>query len=284
MMENSKNISNQDYEEISPTAMVTSYPRTFTDISYEKEIDHWLKKHIKKDTLLYQNMAPEMESRYKLINRILDKTHIKQVLELAAGYSSRGMIYSKKGYRYVELDLESIIKNKKEMLQDILKKIPENLKLMSGNPLRIDDFKKLESYFSNDHEIAVINEGLLRYLTFDEKRIVAKNIYQLLSKYGGIWITSDVTPKKFIKKQDEALTNFNKDVTKITSRNQLNDRFEDENHIRKFFGEIGFELVEIHKFSEIKDDLYSINVLGITNEKIEKSLDEAIVVMMKTRK
>lgn len=254
-------IDDKDYEEISPTAIVTSYPRIFTDIPYEKEIYNWLESHCSEKVTLNKMLAPEIEARYKLINKLLDKYNIKQVLELAAGYSSRGLIYSKNGYNYIELDLDSVSKNKKEILNSIEKDIPENLKLVSGNALRKDDFERLETHLKTNEPIAVINEGLLRYLTFDEKKVVAQNIYDLLSKYGGVWITCDVTPKKFIESQDKALTDFNKNLTTITSRNNLNDRFEDVNHIKEFFGNIGFELVEIHKFSDVKDELYSINEL-----------------------
>lgn len=83
--------------------------------------------------------------------------------------------------------------------------------------------------------------------------------------------------------QDKALPNFNKELANITSRNNLNDRFEDENHIREFFGDIGFELAEIHKFNEVKDELYSINELGIIDERIEKTLEDAIVAVMKLK-
>lgn len=277
-------INDLDYEKISPTAIVTSYPRIFTDIPYEKEIYNWLEHHCNEEVTLNKMLAPEIEARYKLTNKLLDKYRIKQVLELAAGYSSRGLFYSKKGYNYVELDLENVTKNKKEILHSIEKDIPENLNIISGNALKKDDFKKIESYFIIDKPIAVINEGLLRYLTFDEKRLVAQNIYDLLSKYDGIWITCDVTPKKFMNSQDKALPDFNKNLSNITSRNNLNDRFEDENHIRRFFGEVGFELVEIHKFNEMKDELYSINELGIIDDKIEKTLEDAIVVIMKIKK
>lgn len=249
-----------------------------------KKIYKWLENHCNEEVTLNKLLAPEIEARYKLTNKLLDKYRIKQVLELAAGYSSRGLFYSKKGYNYVELDLENIVKNKKEILRSIEKNIPEGLNIISGNALKNDDFKKIESYFKNEEPIAVINEGLLRYLTFDEKRQVAQNIYDLLSKYDGIWITCDVTPKKFMNSQDKALPNFNKNLANITSRNNLNDRFEDENHIRKFFGDVGFELVEIHKFSEMKDELYSVNELGIINDKIEKTLEDAIVVIMKVKK
>ncbi len=277
-------INDKDYEEISPTAIVTSYPRIFTDIPYEKEIYNWLENHCNEEVTLNKMLAPEIEARYKLTNKLLNKSNVNQVLELASGYSSRGLIYSKKGYNYVELDLENVTKNKKEILYSIEKNIPDNLNIISGNALKNDDFKKIESYFKTNEPIAVINEGLLRYLTFDEKRQVAQNIYDLLSKYDGIWITCDVTPKKFMNSQDKALPDFNKNLASITSRNNLNDRFEDENHIRKFFGAVGFELVEIHKFSEMKDELYSVNELGIIDDKIEKTLEDAIVVVMKVKK
>lgn len=277
-------IDDKDYEEISPTAIVTSYPRIFTDIPYEQEIYNWLESHCNEEVTLNKMLAPEIEARYKLINKLLNKYNIKQVLELAAGYSSRGFIYSKIGYNYIELDLDNVSKNKKEILSSIEQNIPENLKLVSGNALRKNDFEKVESYLKTNEQVAVINEGLLRYLTFNEKKIVAQNIYNLLSKYGGVWITCDVTPKKFIDSQVKALPDFNKKLANITSRNNLNDRFEDVNHIKEFFGNIGFELVEIHKFNEVKDELYSINELNIMNKKIEKTLEDAIVVVMKIKK
>lgn len=276
-------INDNEYEEISPTAIVTAYPRIFTDIPYEKEIYKWLENNCNQKVALYKNMAPEIEARYKLINNLLEKYAIRQVLELAAGYSSRGIIYSKKGYNYVELDLENISQNKKKIIHSIESDIPKTLNIVKGNALREQDFKSIEKYFDSKNEVAVINEGLLRYLTFAEKRQVAQNIYKLLSKYGGIWITSDVTPKKFISSQNNALQDLNKKITTITSRNDINDRFEDENHIREFFGDIGFDIVEIHKFGEMKDELYSINKLGIIDEKIEKTLEDAIVVVMKIK-
>ena len=183
----------------------------------------------------------------------------------------------------MSIKLILLTENKKEILNSIEENIPENLKLVSGNALRKEDYENLENYFKQNEPIAVINEGLLRYLTFDEKKIVAQNIYDLLSKYGGIWITCDVTPKKFMDSQDKALPDFNKKLATITSRNNLNDRFQDINHIKDFFGNIGFELVEIHKFNDVKDELYSMNKLNIIDEKIEKSLEDAIVVVMKIK-
>lgn len=204
------NINDKEYEEISSTAIVTSYPRIFTDIPYEKEIYEWLSNHCNEEVTLNKMLAAEIEARYKLTNKLLDNSGIKQVLELAAGYSSRGLIYSSKDYNYVEMDLEKVCNNKINIIKTIEKNIPESLNVISGNALRSSDYSKCNEYFDENKPVAVINEGLLRYLTFDEKRIVAENVYSFLKKYGGIWITCDVTPKKFIQAQDKALPNFNK--------------------------------------------------------------------------
>lgn len=276
-------INDKDYDEISSTAIVTSYPRIFTNIPYEKEIYDFLSNNCNEKVSLNKMLAPEIEARYKLTNKLLDNSNIKQVLELAAGYTSRGLIYSYKGYNYVEMDLEKVSNTKINIVKYIEKDIPKPLKIISGNALRYLDYSKCDTYFDENKPVAVINEGLLRYLTFDEKRIVAENVYSFLKKYGGIWITCDVTPKKFIQIQDKALPNFNKNLTNVTSRNNLSDRFENLEHIKQFFGDVGFELVEVHKFSEIKEELYSVNINNIIDEYIEQLLDEAIVVVMKIK-
>lgn len=274
-------INNIEYEEICPTALVTSYPRYFTDIPYEKEIYNWLNNNNIKTTSLYKNLAPEIEARFKLINKLLDKSNIHQVLELASGYSSRGLIYSNQGYKYVELDLNPISINKQKLVDYF-----GNYELIieSGNALKQDDISKVKKHFNDSQELAIINEGLLRYLTFAEKRIVAENIYHLLKEYGGIWITSDVTPKNFIASQDKALPGFNKSIENITSRNKLESRFEDIDHVKRFFDEIGFEVTEIHKFNEVRDELYSVNNLNIIDDKIEQTLEDAIVVVMQIKR
>ncbi len=269
----------ESYESISPTAILTSYPRIFTDIPYEKEIYEWLSKNCNDEINLNKLLAPEIEARYKLINKLLNKSNVFQVLELAAGYSSRGLIYSKNGYKYVEMDLEGVANNKKRIINDLFEP-NNNLKIISGNALNYDDYLKCDAYF-DDKELAIINEGLLRYLTFAEKRVVGENIYKLLKKHGGVWITSDVTPKRFIQKQNKQNPTLNDNINNVTSRNNLNDRFEDENHIRDFFGEIGFKNIEIHKFIEVKDELKSFEMLNIDKDSCDDLLENGIVAILK---
>lgn len=271
----------EDFESISPTAITASYSRTFTDIPYEKEIYEWLNANCKNDRITLNKLwAPEVEARYKLINKILDDLKFKQVLELAAGYSSRGLIYSKREYNYIEMDLDNVAQNKIRLLKDITE-IPNNLHIISGNALDYSDYNKCEEYFNENEEIAIVNEGLLRYLTFEEKEIVAKNIYKILKQHSGVWITCDVTPKKFIKKQNECLQDFNKNLSSVTSRNDLQDRFNDIEHIKNFMGNIGFNNVEIHKFIEMKEQLTSFRILGVDPKKYDELLENAIVAVIR---
>ena len=270
----------EPYESISPTAIITSYPRTFTDIPYEKEIYNWLSKNCKNDLKLNKLIAPEIEARYKLVNKLLDRTNINQVLELAAGYSSRGLLYSSKDYKYVELDLDEVANNKKRLIKELFKENP-NLHIVSGNALNIEDYSKCEKYFEENKEIAVINEGLLRYLTFTEQKKVAENIFKMLKKHGGVWITCDVTPKKFIKKHSKQNPNIFKSLNNITSRSDINDRFENEEHIKAFLNEIGFKNIEIHKFIEMKDEIKSFEILDMNKDECDEVLESAIVAIIR---
>ena len=269
------------FESISPTAIVTAYPRQFTDIPYEKEIYQWLQKNCKNnDVKLNKLLAPEIEARYKLTNKILDDLDVSQVLEIGAGYSSRGIIYGEKGYEYIEMDLEEVAKNKVRLLKDIAS-IPNNLHITSGNALNYADFEKCDEFLDTNKEVAIINEGLLRYLTFEEKEIVGKNIYNILKKHNGVWITCDVTPKKFIEKQNVCLPDFNKNLNQVTSRNDLQDRFNDIEHIKSFMMKIGFKNIEIHKFIEMKEQLKSFKILDVVKEEYDELLENAIVAVIK---
>ena len=49
--------------------------------------------------------------------------------------------------------------------------------------------------FFNEEPIAVVNEGLLQYLDSQEKTVLGRNVHQLLKRFGGIWITPDISKR-----------------------------------------------------------------------------------------
>lgn len=275
-------INNNDYTSIIPTAILTAYPRILTDIPYSKEIFNELNKEDISKDLLIDKLAPELEARYKLVDRLIKKTSITQIFELASGYSTRGLVFTEdKDVSYVELDLKEVCDRKKKIFNTITT-IPNNLHILSGNALDPKDFNKCEKYFDKNKPACVINEGLLRYLSFDEKRIVAKNIYNLLSKHGGVWITCDVTPKKFIENQDKNMPKLNTNISNVSDRNNADWRFEDNKHVKRFFEDIGFNL-EFHSFKEVKDELTSTKKLALKDDEIDRLLDSATVVVFRKK-
>lgn len=94
---NWKKLIKNNFESVIPTAVTVAYPRIFTDIPYSNEIFSYLKNKIDVESYLSKDiLAVELEARYKLMNKLLKNTNIKQVLELAAGYSQkRSNIYSR---------------------------------------------------------------------------------------------------------------------------------------------------------------------------------------------
>ncbi len=272
----------KSFESIIPTALHTQYPLTFTDIPFSKEMFNELSKVGFPESLKNNTLAIELEARYKLIDELLKKSGCTQILELACGYTTRGLTWclSNPNIKYVEFDLPKVIKNKVELIKNF-SSIPSNLKFVSGNALSKSYLAKAISNFDISKPIAVINQGLMRYLSFEEKEILAKNIYEIISQNNGSWITCDVTPAKFIETQNKNISaDYNKNLTEITDRNNTSWRFKDKNHVNEFFGKIGFNL-EWHDFIETLNDLSSPKQLGISKNDASKYLKNAVVVVMR---
>lgn len=278
----------EQYTSIIPTAYLTAYPRTLTDIPYSKEIFEELEKlraeqgkPVLGEDIKVQRLAPELEARSKLIDKLLRDIGIDQILELAAGLSSRGLVMTTdSAVKYTELDLPDMAELKREVLMRVTT-ISENLHIVSGNALRLADMEKAVESFDANKQLAVINEGLLRYLGFDEKAQVAKNIRYLLEKFGGVWITCDTTPKKFLATQDSVTApGFNKSLAVIAGKDFQNNMFQSNEHVEEFFGGLGFS-VEFHNFTEIEDELSSPEAMGLSAEEVREMLGSAVVVVMR---
>src|SRR6476620_11091203 len=64
--------------------------------------------------------APMFEARYKSITQLIRSSGASQVLELASGYSFRGLDLTRDGsLRYVETDLPEVVATKRHLLEEI---------------------------------------------------------------------------------------------------------------------------------------------------------------------
>jgi O-methyltransferase involved in polyketide biosynthesis len=188
------------------------------------------------------------------------------MLELACGLLPRAYLFAKNKTTYVETDLENLVKQKKRMYKSVFPKLPKTLFLEKANALDKKELFRAARHFSKKKPIVVTHEGLLRYLNFGEKTLVAKNIHALLEEYGGVWITCDITLARMLPKQ--TLKKIKDRIGMDLSKNA----FRNEKHAKKFFEGLGFN-VKIHKLKEIQGELSTPKLLGVEKQKVAKMLD-----------
>jgi len=284
-------MSDDSRNKVIQTAWLTAYPRIFSDIPFSTEIIDELvqvKQKAIPDELRVKKLAPELEARYKLVSRLLCQNNFHQILEIASGLSPRGFIMSNDPtVDYVELELPEMIEDKRRIMEALISKgnltRRENFHLEAGDALNLNDMRQATRHFNVGKPIAVVNEGLLRYLTFPEKTIVAKNIGTLLKEYGGVWITPDITLRKLLETQDEVtMPGKNDRIQKMTNKNFDQNRFENEQQAKEFFENLGFS-VERHSWLEIIDELVSPKKLDISEDEVRKMILPAVVFVMRLR-
>lgn len=294
-MENKKpKKKKDDHEKIGPTAWMIAYRRTFSDIPYAQEIFDVVEK-IRTDNnepsvpdeLKKPERSPLFEARYKLVGRLISDSNTDQILEIASGLSPRGLdMTSNRTIRYVEVDLLEVMKLKRQVVDTIKKHLPtdtsKNLFLEVGDALNKNDLINASNHFEKDKPLTVINEGLLAYLTLEEKTILATNIHALLSLFGGVWITPDIVwPEN--KKVGIASDDYIKDMQKLTRVSINQNRFKSEQEAKVFFESMGFE-IESHPFTEIYNQLTSPKNLGQTHEDLEELIGTSVVFVMRAKK
>src|SRR5579864_7295198 len=184
-----KESKERSYERISPTAWGVAHRRTFTDIPFSKEIFDEFEAILKQDGRLSEakdymikertEISPFFEARYLLLNELVKREGSKQIIELASGLTPRGLEFTENDddISYVEMDLPEILTEKEEIIRKIIKnkrlEAPKNLYFEAGNALKVNELDRATSHFDTSKEITVIHEGLLRYLSHDEKKQLA---------------------------------------------------------------------------------------------------------------
>ncbi|HZY24832.1 MAG TPA: hypothetical protein VFE71_03325, partial [Bacteroidales bacterium] len=208
-MSEQENITNRNFNSISPSARSLMLLKGHTNIPYARQTaellvspDKYVPDLKSRDLTLWARVL-HFENRYRSIDQLIEDLPIKNILELSSGFSFRGLeITGKRKVHYVDTDLREVIDIKKAFVSELQKSpVREGiLELISLNVLDENQFRDIGALF-NDGEIIILNEGLLMYLDKDEKEKLCRTIHSLLEVRGGYWITADV----YIKNQQEKL-------------------------------------------------------------------------------
>lgn len=254
-------VSGYDFSRVSATAFLPVLARgEFTGIPYAKEMLAYLRSRVAlpEESLAEKypvTYAPFFEARFKSVNRILEEIDSTQILELAAGFSPRGMDFSQRGVLYVETDLPGMIEQKRQLVAAILGSIPANLRFAPASVLNQPGLMAACANFRPD-SIAITTEGLLRYLTFPEKTQLAANVHAILSQYGGVWITPDIHLREWVVQRASA--DFHNRIVETVGRDLDPNYFDNLAHARSFFESCGFAVEERMLLDGIRDSVISL--------------------------
>lgn len=276
-------VQKEPYAKISPTAKLVAYGRTFTDIPFAREIATECAAEQEFQTFAggaaesLPNMVPFWEARYKATNQIIAREGITQILEIAAGLSPRGLsLTADPAIVYVATDLPQMLEQEKAIAESILAKLNiqrPNLHFRVANALDSDEVLQVAILFQSDKPIAIITEGLLAYLTHAEKTTLAANVHALLARYGGIWITPDISTKQSwarFRQIDKNVQQRVQTISSTTERNLYDNQFNDDNEVRQFFTGAGFKIEE-YPYLNVLGDVSSLKRFNLDREKIAQA-------------
>ncbi|MFN6569909.1 class I SAM-dependent methyltransferase [Dendronalium sp. ChiSLP03b] len=269
------------FDKISPTALLMTYARQFSDTPYAAELaqivdaqtvfDQYASDGFQK--LLH--LSPIVEARYKAVNHVLAKFESTQIMELASGLLPRGMVMSQDPkVTYVESDLPTMIDLKKQIVTQLIGE-RSNLHFEAIDATNLLNNLPLHTnYLRSSEKVIVLCEGLLQYLTFSEKEQVFTNVREMLQHYGGVWITTDIVTKERqlqMQGHDLAMQNFYQTIANTTGRSILNNTFNNMEHAKEFILKQGF-CIEEYSTLEVIEELTSLQRLGVTPESIKPLL------------
>lgn len=255
-----------DFGKISITAKLVAYFRTFTDIPFAAEVAERVnaraafleilsRLHIDDQKILQGDSLPVegkvygplLEARYKSIVRLLEESKINHILELASGFSLRGLAMAQNpNYVYLESDLNQLNVEKEKLVREVRSKFEisdlGNHSIVDVNALHSDELDAaLDCFPSHGEEMAIVNEGLLMYLSAEERATVATNVRKALNKFRrGIWITPDFSTRALTDNVPESVKRFRNAVFGATDRQLYDSAFDNEEAIEHFFASVGF--------------------------------------------
>ncbi len=280
-----------DHSKVAPTAWGVSYLRTFSDIPLSQEFFDALNGHLQAQgqsdiatRASRDHLAPQLEARYKLVDNLILEVGNSQVVELASGVATHGINLSRSdpSLSYVEVDLPDVVKEKRAIIEEVGVAVPANLTIVEGDALSEDDVRKAIAGFDAAKPLTVVNEGLMRYLTFDEKTVLAQTVHKLLSEYGGVWVNPDISLRQALAREDAVASGHTQGLKQTTGIDIDKNVFEDEQHAKEFFEALGFA-VERHSFLEVTDQLVSPERLGMSAEEVQKLNEPCVAFVMRVK-
>lgn len=190
--------------EISPTAKLTADLRRHSDIPFAGAIAELT------DAASFARgmpggglpcdvrrwMAPLVEARYKCLTHAIEQAGVSQVFECASGFAFRGVaMVERTSLLYVDTDLPGI-HQQRQAIRSLLERnegiaTSDRCLFAAVDMLSRDDVDRAAALLRPGEPVAIVHEGIIPYLSADEKHVAASHVTRLLRRFGGVWLTPD---------------------------------------------------------------------------------------------
>jgi O-methyltransferase involved in polyketide biosynthesis len=160
----------------------------------------WPRKLLRKIVGGKAQSGAYLQLRYDAMTHALESYPDYAVLELAAGFGTRGVLEAAKREAYIETDLLNLLRRKETVVAKLNgTSVPNHY----FHPVNVTDRGEMESIgnFVNglnlQKPIVIIHEGLLMYFNQKEQELVRDNIAHLMRSHkpGAIWLTPDFSER-----------------------------------------------------------------------------------------
>ena len=256
----------KDYRSISPSAKALLWMKALTDIPFARETavlvfgaDNLPTETNERVNEAFLKRLAHFESRYRSIDAGLAMLGIPNILELASGYSFRGLqkalwddVY------YLDTDLPETIDTKEQILPALLRSL-EARPIGHFQRLGLNAVRAGAGAVQNRFPpgpVVCVNEGLLVYLDEAEKRACCAFVRDLIQNRGGYWVTGDVYVRGPGRQPDE----LSAQVAQFLKDHRVEEnKFESFDEAEAFFRSCGLRLK--WKAEAAEEDLDSIALL-----------------------
>lgn len=213
-----------------------------------------------------------VECRYESLTRLLKQSNIKNVLDIACGYTPRALTVQKMGLDYIGLDVPVVAEQMSKLADELFPQASHPV-YIGGDATNAASLTAAADLLHG--ELFITSEGLLQYLSKNELIQMIHGIREILLKHGGAWYSSDM---EVAYDKLSAVNIGNPDALKrfAQARNALVDKsniyfesasFETIEDKMKFFEENGLKIKRIPFF---EDGQHSNMLMAVSPEKQPK--------------
>ena len=137
------------------------------------------------------------EMRYTAVNQYIQQNGYKNVIDIACGFSPRGLYMPRHGIRFIGAEFTAVAVNGNNYLKKCLK--PDELDMSSYVVAdATDEEQMMQAADMMSGPVCITMDGLMMYLTREKQASVLQNIKAILEKHGGCFITSDFSTRDFV--------------------------------------------------------------------------------------